>query len=115
MDFTVAKQDRDGVLVVSPRGEIDVYTAPELKEQAASAIEEGADRVVIDMSDVDFMDSSGLGVLVSLLKRVREAGGSIRLVIPDERILKIFRITALDEVFDIDPRLEDALALMGAS
>jgi anti-sigma B factor antagonist len=115
MDFTVSKSETDGVVVVEPKGEIDVYTAPQLKEQAASAIEEGADRLVIDLSKVGFMDSSGLGVLVSLLKRVRDTGGTLRLVIPDERILKIFRITNLDKVFDIDPALSASLDSMGVS
>lgn len=82
-------------------GEVDVYTAPRLKEALVSAIEGGCVNVVVDLERVGFIDSSGLGVLVSALRRARERDGAVRIVCTRDNILKIFRITGLDKVFPI--------------
>src|SRR5690606_31807977 len=71
--------------------------------------EAGKHDLVVDLRAVRFMDSTGLGVLVGVLKRVRLAGGSLSLVIDSERILKVFRITALTQIFDIFDSVGDAL------
>jgi len=96
------KTDRDGgVCTVNLEGEIDVYTAPRLKAELVSAIESGCVNVIVDLEDVGFIDSSGLGVLVSALRRARERDGAVRIVCTRDNILKIFRITGLDKVFPI--------------
>jgi anti-sigma B factor antagonist len=82
-------------------GEIDVYTAPRLKEELVAAIDDGCSNIIVDMEGVGFIDSSGLGVLVSALRRARERDGVVRIVCSRENILKIFRITGLDKVFPI--------------
>jgi len=82
-------------------GEVDVYTAPRLKEELVSIIEGGCGHVIVDLENVAFIDSSGLGVLVGALRRARERDGSVRIVCTRENILKIFRITGLDKVFPI--------------
>ncbi|HLL64704.1 MAG TPA: STAS domain-containing protein [Micromonosporaceae bacterium] len=85
--------------VLEVGGEVDVYTAPRLRERLVELVEQGARHVVVDLSRVEFLDSTGLGVLVGALKRLRAAGGTLGLVCAHERLLKIFRITALDRVF----------------
>jgi len=91
-------------------GEIDVYTAPQLREQLVELVDSGRYDLVIDMERVEFLDSTGLGVLVGGLKRVRAHDGSLRLVCTQERILKIFRITGLTKVFPIHDSVADAVA-----
>ena len=86
---------------ITLRGEVDVYTAPKLKEKLVENIEGGCANVVVDLDAVTFIDSSGLGVLVSALRRARERDGSVRIVCTRENILKIFRITGLDKVFPV--------------
>jgi anti-sigma B factor antagonist len=96
--------------VIEVGGEIDVYTAPKLREQLVDLVADGNYDLVVDMQRVDFLDSTGLGVLVGGLKRVRAHDGSLRLVCSQERILKIFRITGLTKVFPIHASLDEALA-----
>ncbi|NDL57771.1 anti-sigma factor antagonist [Phytoactinopolyspora mesophila] len=96
--------------VVDVAGEIDVYTAPKLREQLVEIVDAGQYHIIVDMHGVEFLDSTGLGVLVGGLKRVRQHDGSLRLVRVQERILKIFRITGLTKVFPIHDTLEEALA-----
>jgi anti-sigma B factor antagonist len=95
--------------VLEVGGEVDVYTAPRLRERLIELIEGGARRVVVDLDRVDFLDSTGLGVLVGALKRLRSVGGSFALVCDKEPLLKIFRITALDQVFPLHPTVEAAV------
>jgi anti-sigma B factor antagonist len=85
--------------VLDVGGEVDVYTAPRLRERLVELVEQGAKHVVVDLSRVEFLDSTGLGVLVGALKRLRAVNGTLGLVCAHERLLKIFRITALDRVF----------------
>jgi anti-sigma B factor antagonist len=86
---------------IALEGEVDVYTAPGLKDELVKLIEGGCTHVIIDLEHVGFIDSSGLGVLVSALRRAREKDGAVRIVCTRESILKIFRITGLDKVFPI--------------
>lgn len=99
-----------GFSVVEARGEIDVYTAPRLRDQLVELVDAGHYDIVVDMRGVQFLDSTGLGVLVGGLKRVRQHDGSLRLVCTQERIVKIFRITGLTKVFPIHASLEEAIA-----
>lgn len=96
--------------IVEVGGEIDVYTAPRLREQLVDLVADGKYHLVVDMERVDFLDSTGLGVLVGGLKRVRAHDGSLRLVCTQERILKIFRITGLTKVFPIHASVAEAVA-----
>ncbi|MBT0767360.1 STAS domain-containing protein [Kineosporia sp. J2-2] len=110
MELTVATR-REGVqTVISVAGEIDVYTAPTLRERLNELVEDGEFHLVVDMGGVDFLDSTGLGVLVGGLKRARSHEGSLQLVCDQEKILKVFRITGLTKVFPIHASLDGALA-----
>ncbi|HEX5541059.1 MAG TPA: STAS domain-containing protein [Micromonospora sp.] len=95
--------------VLEVGGEVDVYTAPRLRERLVEVIEGGGRRVIVDLGRVDFLDSTGLGVLVGALKRLRATGGTFGLVCDRESLLKIFRITALDQVFPLYPTVDAAI------
>jgi anti-sigma B factor antagonist len=95
-------------IVLDAKGEIDLYTAPRLKEQVAELAAGGSPRVAVNLEGVEFMDSTGLGVLISGLKRCREAGGDLALVAPREPVRKVLSITGLDRVFPIHDSVEQA-------
>jgi len=109
VDLSLATRTEGDRTVVSVAGEIDVYTAPKLREQIVALVDEGQYHLVVDMSGVEFLDSTGLGVLVGGLKRVRAHDGSLSLVCNEERILKIFRITGLTKVFPIHSTVDEAV------
>jgi anti-sigma B factor antagonist len=112
LDLKVRKQGDHAVLEVA--GEIDVYTAPKLREKLIELVNDGSYHLVVDLEKVDFLDSTGLGVLVGGLKRVRNHDGSLELVCTQDKILKIFRITGLTKVFPIHDSVDDAIAGSGA-
>jgi anti-sigma B factor antagonist len=95
--------------VLQVAGEIDAYTAPMLREQLRELAAKGAVHLIADLSQVSFLDSTGLGVLVGALKRLREAGGSLTLMIIAPRILRLFQITGLTKVFAIHPSVTGAI------
>jgi anti-sigma B factor antagonist len=81
--------------VVEPHGEIDVLTAPRLGRRLLGLVDEGKTRLVVDLSRVTFMDSTGIGVLLNALKRARGRDGGLVLVCPSERVLRPFQVTGL--------------------
>lgn len=101
MEIDITTDQAGDVCTIRIDGEVDVYTAPRLKEELVSAIESGCKNVIVDMEKVGFIDSSGLGVLVGALRRARERDGVVRVVCTRDNILKIFRITGLDKVFPV--------------
>ena len=109
MDLTLATRDADGKTIVAVGGEIDVYTAPKLRDKITELVAAGVYDLVIDMEKVEFLDSTGLGVLVGGLKKVRAQDGSMELVCSQDRLLKIFRITGLAKVFTIHDSETSAL------
>lgn len=113
MDVTVSNTSENGRTVVDVTGEVDVYTAPALRERLIALVESGRTDLVVDLTQVRFMDSTGLGLLVGVLKRIRGLGGQLQLVIDAERLLKVFRITSLDQVFTIRASRDEAMAAPG--
>ena len=108
VDLSVSSSEQGAVTIVHVAGEIDVYTAPLLREVLDKQVAAGRTDLVVDLEKVTFMDSTGLGVLVGRLKLVRGQYGSLRIVCAQERILKVFKITGLDKVFHIYPTLDEA-------
>lgn len=106
LDITTERTGESCVIAVS--GEVDVYTSPNLKREISEALDDGCTAVIIDLEHIGFIDSSGLGVLVSALRKVKEQGGTMRLVCTRDSILKIFRITGLDKVFPLFANVEEA-------
>lgn len=106
MDLSLNEHAVEGYVVVEVRGEVDVHTAPELRDRLSEVIDGGHRNVVVDLSWLSFIDSTGLGALVAARNHASVAGASLRLVCKAERLLKVFRITGLHEVFEIHPTLE---------
>jgi anti-sigma B factor antagonist len=108
LDVTVRKVD--GTAVVAVAGEIDVYTSPLLQERLVEVLRDGSSSIVLDLSAVTFLDSTGLGVLITGLKRCRSADGDLVLVTAQPNVLKVLEITGLNDVFQVHDSVEDALA-----
>src|SRR2546427_3114131 len=116
MNFDIKTEELgDSSYVISLAGEVDLYTAPEFKQQLLEVIAQGARHVVVDFSDTTFIDSTTLGVLVGGVKRLRTNDGQLSLVCSDRNITKIFESTGLDRVFTIYPSRDEAVAQIGVS
>jgi anti-sigma B factor antagonist len=92
-------------IVVTADGELDVANVPQLRQYLHDALDEHPLPLVLDLTQVDFIDSATLGVLVGVHKRVGQEGRTLTLVSPRERLMRIFRLTALDRLFTIEPAL----------
>ena len=108
MDLDVDTGQVGASSLLTLRGEIDVYTAPRLRQAIIDLVDGGAAHIIVDMSAVDFLDSTGLGVLVGGLKRVKVKDGSLSIVTSQDKILKIFDITGLNKVFPIHDSVDAA-------
>ncbi|HZO96546.1 MAG TPA: STAS domain-containing protein [Gaiellaceae bacterium] len=114
MNFDIKTEQLSGsTYVISLAGEVDLYTAPEFKQQLLEVIAQGAGQVIVDLTSTTFIDSTTLGVLVGGVKRLREHDGRLSLVCSDRNITKIFEITGLDRVFPIHATREEAVAAAG--
>jgi anti-sigma B factor antagonist len=100
--------------VISLKGEVDLYTAPEFKQQLLEVIGQGGREVIVDFTGTTFIDSTTLGVLVGGVKRLRTNDGQLSLVCNDRNITKIFEITGLDRVFTIYPTRDEAVSKLSA-
>jgi len=111
--FDVSAERRgDGVGVVRLSGEVDMYTAPQLKQCLLGLVDDGAAKVVIDLSSVTFIDSTALGVLIGGVRRLHATGGAMALVVTTRPVERVLSITGLDRVFTIQATLEDAVAAL---
>jgi anti-sigma B factor antagonist len=108
MDLDVETTQRGDASILTLIGEIDVYTAPRLRQSIVDLVDGGARRIVVDMEKVDFLDSTGLGVLVEGLKRVRTHDGELSIVATSDKIKKIFDITGLNKAFPIHSSVDEA-------
>lgn len=117
MEFHVSVQPANGeATVVTVQGEVDVYTAPKLREEIQRLFDGGAKHVAVDLAGVAYMDSSGLGVLIGALKRAREAGGNLVVAAPTPRIARILDVTGLSRIFGVRASIDEAVqALKGLS
>lgn len=104
--FDLDERRAGGLPVIGVSGEVDLATAPLLRERIETHLQSGDRSVIVDLRGTTFLDSTGLGVLVNALKRCREAGGDLHLVAVDPRILKLFAITGLQETFSISDSVE---------
>ncbi|HEY7930730.1 MAG TPA: STAS domain-containing protein [Acidimicrobiales bacterium] len=106
---TFATTTTDSTLIVRPNGRLDLVAAPELREIVAKSIAGGVVNVVVDLADVDFLDSSGLGALVTGLKSTRQAGGNLRIASATEQALIVLDLTMMQQVLFPYPSVEAAL------
>ncbi|HKJ93838.1 MAG TPA: STAS domain-containing protein [Longimicrobiales bacterium] len=108
MSFEVTKQD--GITIVDVDGQLIVGNRQELKQKVLAELETGNRKFLIDFDKTGYIDSSGLGVLVSLSKKIREQGGELRLANLNEDLRTLFELTKLDTLFQIASSRKDALA-----
>ncbi|HEY2373996.1 MAG TPA: STAS domain-containing protein [Gaiellaceae bacterium] len=114
MNFDIkTEQLNSEAYVISLTGEVDLYTAPEFKQQLLDVIGQGGTEVVVDFTNTTFIDSTTLGVLVGGVKRLRTNDGRLSLVCSDRNITKIFEITGLDKVFEIYGTRDEAVSALG--
>ncbi|HYT84727.1 MAG TPA: STAS domain-containing protein [Gemmatimonadales bacterium] len=109
MTFSL-KKDKSGVVVVGVDGQLIVGNRQELKQKVLESLDGGAKKFVVDFSKTGYIDSSGLGVLVSLSKKIREQGGELRLAGLNEDLQTLFELTKLDTLFAITRTADEALA-----
>lgn len=101
MDIVIDSRPEGDWSVVDVKGEVDVYTAPKLREKIVDLVNQGSTKLIVNLEGVEFLDSTGLGVLVGGLKRVKSHDGTLALVCTKPKILKVFSITGLSKVFPI--------------
>ncbi len=110
MSFTVRKNDEKGVVVIGVDGQLIVGNRHELKQKVVDAMESGEAQFVIDFAVTGYIDSSGPGALFSLSKKIREAGGDLRLSGLNDDLRTLFELTKLDTLFTICDSVEEAIA-----
>jgi len=108
IDFGLDTHTKDTWSVLEVRGEVDAHTAPRVRDRLRELVDDGHVRIAIDAEAVEFMDSTGLGVLVGALKRVREHDGTLTLVCTRPNLLRLLAITGLDKVFPVFRSVDDA-------
>ncbi len=112
--FTVdSARLRDDLGLVTLTGEVDIYTAPRLKEHMLELFAAGVHDMVVDLSAVTFIDSTALGVLIGGVRRVSDHGGTMALVVATRPVERILKVTGLDQVFTVHQTRDDALAALG--
>ncbi|MBR0518367.1 STAS domain-containing protein [bacterium] len=109
MDIKVDVKEGEGCNILNVCGDVDVYTSPKVKESINALIEKEIYNIVVNLEDVRYVDSTGLGVLIGALKKVKEHNGNIVLVCTNPQIKKIFQITGLVKIFSIFANSEDAI------
>jgi anti-sigma B factor antagonist len=110
VEFSVSSAEVAGRIVVTAQGELDAHSAPRLSELLDPLTAVSGAALVIDLSGVGFIDSTGLSVLVTTLKHVREVHGRLDVVVSAPRVLKVFTITGLDAVIPLHATLDEALS-----
>jgi anti-sigma B factor antagonist len=113
MDIGVETRITGDVAIVAVVGELDISTAPELRGALVDAAAADPSHVVVDLTELEFLDSTGLGVIIGAFGRAKEAAGTLRVVCPQERFRRLFRITGLDGLMPVDESLEAAMASLG--
>lgn len=115
MDLIFESEVRENMLVCRVKGEIDLYNAKNLKDKVNEFVDDNSDvkNLALDLMHVKYIDSTGLGILIGIKRRITEHGGELALVLTEERIIQLFSITGLSRIFAIVGALEDAEKMMG--
>jgi anti-sigma B factor antagonist len=113
MNFHISEENLAGdLIIIRLEGEVDLYAAPELKDRVNGAIEKGRNKLILDLSEATFIDSTTLGILVSGMKRLRPRGGLLAVLCPDPTMARIFDITGLNRMFSVHETLDAAIAAL---
>jgi anti-sigma B factor antagonist len=108
VNLTIDQDAQENLAIVTVTGEIDVFSSPRLREELLALIQDGRVQLIVDVSGVEFLDSTGLGVLVGIYHRLRTWQGSLAFVGANERVRRVFHITQLDRIFVIHESVEAA-------
>ncbi len=108
-DLSIHVHVIDDIEAFELTGSLDIATSPTVRAALTSASERGGHQLIVDLTQVDFLDSTGLGALIGGQRRAREFGGEVRIVAKEGQILRLLRITGLLKVFAVYPTLEDAV------
>lgn len=111
MDIS-AQEIEEKLAVIKVRGDVDIYTAPQLRETIHKVVDSGKSEVIVDLEGVDFIDSTGLGVLIGGLRRAREKGGELVIASPSDRVRRILEITDLRRIFRIFKTSNEAISAL---
>lgn len=112
--FVVSAEAAGGALVVTAAGELHMSTAPTLRSHISAALGDGANRLVVDLTAVQFIDSTGLGSLLSALRDVEREGGDMAVVCSNPTVLRLFTITGTDRTLGVQPTRAAAMQAVGA-
>jgi anti-anti-sigma factor len=115
MSLTVQSQQRDDVVVIAVAGELDMATAPQLQAHITEQLERGHNRLVFDLAEVSFCDSTGLSVFVRAENSVDETGGAVRLAAPQRGVRRILEVSGLVEVLPTYQTVDEAIAADAAA
>ena len=109
MSLTVRTEQRNDLAVVAVAGELDMATAPQLQDEITDQLDRGQTRLVFDLTDVSFCDSTGLSVFVRAKNSCDEAGGIVRLAAPQRGVLRILQVSGLVEVLQTYATVDEAV------
>jgi anti-sigma B factor antagonist len=98
-----------GAAIVSVSGEVDMFTSPDLRHELQRLTEDAVPRIVVDLKEVNFMDSSGIATLVQALKEARPFGGKVVLAAPGETVMRVLRLANLTSLFSVHETVEGAI------
>ncbi|MBF0337554.1 MAG: STAS domain-containing protein [Nitrospirae bacterium] len=101
--------DHKGIIVVSPSGEIDMYSSPELRKQLLSLIKKKSTPIIVALRNVTYIDSSGIATFVEALKKMMPYKGKLKITDIPESIMRIFNFSKLDKVFEMYDSIDDAI------
>lgn len=110
IELSLGSRNERGWTVVDVKGEVDLFTAPKFREHVVALVEKDQRKIAVNLEDVEFMDSTGLGVLVGVLRRLKERDGELALLGPQGSVLRVLTVTGLNRVFPIYDSLEQAIA-----
>ncbi len=115
MDFSIKSEvePEHGLAVIRLGGEVDAYTSETVKETIVGLTRDGYNKLIFDLGQLSYLDSSGLGTLVGALKRTRERKGDVAIVTSERRWLRLFELTGLDKVLTLVPTLQEARKRLG--
>ena len=110
MSVTIRRSEQPPWTVLSVGGELDVVGAPDFRQAVVKAVADGSRRLILDISELDFVDSFGIGAVVGALKRLRQRGGELVLVCPSSRIRRVFEICDLDRIIMFHDSIDSVTA-----
>ncbi|MFC1504162.1 STAS domain-containing protein [Spirochaetota bacterium] len=106
----IITRDREGIIIFDIKGEIDLYNAPEIKESIKQQIDQGHKKVIINLENVSYIDSSGIGALISSLSNLKKIGGGLKIINVYDSVRKVFELTKLTSFFQIFNSEDEAIA-----